>query len=157
SSEDLRVATRVRNSHLAKSSSAAGWGQCRTILECKAVYAGKRVLAVPAQHTSQDCSRCGARVQKSLWVRTHLCPSCGRVLDRNQNAARNMHWRGQRLVGTRGATCGDEPRTRRAKARRSVRNAGSKCCHTVVKALAPRDGSQLWQFAPGPTFPGSLA
>ena len=58
----------VRNSRLSKSISDAGWGQFRTILEGKAAYAGRRVIAVPAQYTSQDCSGCGQRVEKSLSV-----------------------------------------------------------------------------------------
>src|SRR5262249_40747423 len=97
--EDLRVANMVRNHHLAKSISDAGWAAFRTILECKAVYAGKRVVAVPPAFTSQDCSACGERVPKSLSVRTHVCPSCGLILDRDENAARNMQRLGQSLRG----------------------------------------------------------
>jgi len=48
------------------------------------------VMRVPARFTSQKCSRCGEYVQKSLSVRTHLCPSCGLVEDRDVNAARNI-------------------------------------------------------------------
>jgi putative transposase len=57
------------------------------------------VLAVPAQYTSQDCSGCGARVAKSLSVRTHVCPSCGLVLDRDANAASNIFRAGQARRG----------------------------------------------------------
>jgi putative transposase len=97
--EDLRVANMVRNPHLAKSISDAGWAQFRTILEGKAVYAGRRVVAVPPDYTSQECSGCGERVPKSLSVRTHVCPRCGLILDRDLNAAKNIQWRGQRLRG----------------------------------------------------------
>jgi putative transposase len=97
--EDLQVANMVRNRHLAKSISDAGWAQFRTILDAKAAYAGRRVIAVPAQYTSQDCSGCGERVPKSLSVRTHVCTSCGLVLDRDENAARNIQWAGQALRG----------------------------------------------------------
>ena len=97
--EDLRVANLVQNSHLSKSISDAGWAQFRTILEGKAVYAGRRVVAVPPAYTSQDCSGCGERVEKSLSVRTHICPRCGLVLDRDENAARNIQWAGQALQG----------------------------------------------------------
>jgi putative transposase len=97
--EDLRVANMVRNSRLSKSISDAGWAQFRTILEGKAVYAGRRVIAVPAAYTSQDCSGCGTRVEKSLNVRTHICPSCGLVMDRDKNAAKNIQWAGQALQG----------------------------------------------------------
>jgi putative transposase len=97
--EDLRVANMVRNRHLSKSISDAGWAQFRSILEAKAACAGRRVVAVPAQYTSQDCSGCGERVPKSLSVRTHICTSCGLVLDRDENAARNIQWAGQALRG----------------------------------------------------------
>jgi putative transposase len=100
--EDLRVANLVRNHHLAKSISDAGWAQFRTILEAKAACAGRRVIAVPPAYTSQDCSCCGERVPKSLSVRTHVCPSCGLVLDRDENAARNIQWAGQALRGLAG-------------------------------------------------------
>ncbi|HEX8035247.1 MAG TPA: transposase [Ktedonobacterales bacterium] len=104
--EDLRVANLVRNQHLAKSISDAGWAQFRTILECKAGYAGKRVVAVPPAYTSQDCSGCGTRIPKSLSVRTHVCASCGLVLDRDENAARNILWAGQALRGLAGLPAG---------------------------------------------------
>jgi putative transposase len=97
--EELRIANMVRNHHLAKSISDAGWAQFRTILEAKAAWAGRQVIAVPPAYTSQDCSGCGERVKKSLSVRTHVCPSCGLVLDRDENAARNIQWRGQSLRG----------------------------------------------------------
>jgi putative transposase len=97
--EDLRVANMVKNHHLAKSISDAGWAQFRSILEAKAAWAGRRVVAAPPAYTSQDCSGCGERVPKSLSIRTHVCPSCGLVLDRDENAARNIQWAGQALRG----------------------------------------------------------
>src|SRR5262249_21690260 len=107
--EDLRVATRVRNRHLAKSISDAGWGPFRTILEAKAVYAGRQVVAVPPASTSQDCSGCGTRIPKSLSVRTHVCTSCGLSLDRDENAARTIHWAGQALRGVVAVAAAVEP------------------------------------------------
>jgi putative transposase len=104
--EDLQVRNLVRNHHLAKSISDAGWAAFRTTLEGKAAYAGKRVIAVPPAFTSQDCSgvlpdgsRCTQRVVKSLSVRTHVCPSCGLVLDRDENAAKNILRAGQARQG----------------------------------------------------------
>jgi putative transposase len=97
--EDLRVANLVRNRRLATSISDAGWAQFRTILEAKAACAGRRVIAVPPAYTSQDCSGCGARNQKSLSVRTHVCTACGLVLERDEHAAGNTQWAGQALRG----------------------------------------------------------
>jgi putative transposase len=79
-----------RKAGLNTSINDAGWGQFLTILACKAAWAGKRVGAIPPAYTSQDCSGCGERVQKSLSVRTHVCPHCGLLLDRDENAARNI-------------------------------------------------------------------
>jgi putative transposase len=97
--EELRVSNLVRNHHLAKSIHDAGWAAFRTILEAKAGCAGRRVIAVPAQYTTQDCSGCGERVPKSLSIRTHVCLSCGLVLDRDENAAQNTLRAGQALQG----------------------------------------------------------
>jgi putative transposase len=47
-------------------------------------------VAVPPQWTSQQCSGCQQLMRKSLSVRTHRCPCCGLVLDRDQNAAKNI-------------------------------------------------------------------
>jgi putative transposase len=82
---------------LNKSIQDAGWGRFLTILAFKAACAGKRAEAVPPAYTSQDCSGCGERVPKGLSVRTHVCPSCGLILDR---------WRGQRLRGLAGMPAG---------------------------------------------------
>ncbi|HEV2460118.1 MAG TPA: transposase [Ktedonobacterales bacterium] len=91
----MQVRNLVRNPHLAKSSSDASWAAFRTILEAKAACAGRQVIAVLPAYTSQDCSGCGERVLKSLSVRTHLCPCCGLVLDRDANAALTILRAGQ--------------------------------------------------------------
>ena len=54
---------------------------------------------MPPQWTSQDCSRCGMPVLKSLSERTHRCPRCGLVLDRDHNAALNILQGGLETVG----------------------------------------------------------
>jgi putative transposase len=98
--EDLQTANLLKNHHLAKSISDAGWSQFLSILAFKAANAGKQAVAVPPAYTSQDCSGCGERIAKSLSVRTHACPRCGLVLDRDQNAALNILQRGkERAVG----------------------------------------------------------
>jgi putative transposase len=45
--EDLQTANMVKNHHLARSISDAGWSQFLNILSAKAAYAGRRVVAVP--------------------------------------------------------------------------------------------------------------
>lgn len=88
--EHLQIRNMVRNRHLAKSIHDAGWG---TFLRWVRYYGGLHgvpILAVEPQYTSQDCSACGKRVKKSLSMRTHICPKCGMVLDRDHNAALNI-------------------------------------------------------------------
>jgi putative transposase len=97
--EDLQTATMLRNHHLAKSISDAGWSAFLSILASKAACAGKRVVAVPPAFTSQRCSGCGVLVAKVLSVRWHSCPECGTSLHRDHNAARNIESLGQRLRG----------------------------------------------------------
>jgi putative transposase len=46
-----------------------------------------------------DGTICGERIFKALSVRTHICPNCEYVADRDENAAKNILWRGQRLRG----------------------------------------------------------
>jgi putative transposase len=77
----------------------AGWRQDLIILACKATWAGERVAAVNPASTTQNCAGCGAHIEKSVSVRTHVSPHCGLVLDRDEYTARNFHWRGQRLRG----------------------------------------------------------
>jgi putative transposase len=99
SHEDLQVTNMVKNHHLAKSISAAGWRMFLTILAFKAACAGKQVVAVPPAYTSQTCSGCGVVVQKGLSVRWHSCPDCGTSLHRDHNAAKNIERLGQSLRG----------------------------------------------------------
>jgi putative transposase len=91
---------------LNKSIQDAGWSSFLHILAYKAACAGKRAEAVPPAYTTQDCSRCGKRVCKSLSVCTHVCPSCGLILDREENAVRNILWAGQALRGLVGSPAG---------------------------------------------------
>jgi putative transposase len=88
--ETLQPANMLKNNHLAKSIADAGWSAFLSILSCKAVEAGKTVVAVPAAYTSQACSGCGVLVHKGLSVRWHACPECGTSLHRDHNAARNI-------------------------------------------------------------------
>ncbi len=88
--EDLHITNMVKNHHLSKSIMDASWGAFLAILEDKAARAGHQVIRVNPRFTSQKCSKCGEIVQKSLSVRTHMCPFCGYVADRDVNAAQNI-------------------------------------------------------------------
>jgi putative transposase len=89
--EDLNVRGLSRGM-LAKPVNDAGWSQFAEILRFKAESAGRVVIAVNPNGTSQVCSGCGCvpLERKTLAVRTHRCSECGLVLDRDTNAARNI-------------------------------------------------------------------
>jgi putative transposase len=100
--EDLQTANMVRNHHLAKSISDAGWAAFLSIISYKAAWAGRRVVAVAPAFTSQICSGCGVVVHKGLSVRWHSCPDCGTSLHRDHNAAKNIERAGQARRGGAG-------------------------------------------------------
>jgi putative transposase len=104
--EDLRVKNMVRNHCLAKSISDAGWYQFRVWLEYFGKVFGRATIAVNPAYTSQECSRCGVIVKKSLSTRTHVC-QCGCVLDRDENAAINILNKGLSTVGHTGRSALD--------------------------------------------------
>ena len=88
--EQLQTRNMVNNRKLAKSIHDAGWGIFLQWLKYYAFLHNIPVIAVAPQYTSQNCSECGTLVNKSLSVRTHVCHGCGVVLDRDQNAAKNI-------------------------------------------------------------------
>ncbi|GBF05956.1 transposase, IS605 OrfB family [Deinococcus aerius] len=100
--EDLRIRNMVKNHSLAKFISDASWYQFRTWLEYFGKVYGRITVPVPPQYTSQACSECGSKVEKTLSTRTHRCPHCGYVADRDKNAARNILTLGIHTAGQAG-------------------------------------------------------
>jgi len=88
--EQLHILNMTQSHSLAKSIMDASWGAFLDILSEKAERAGHAVVRVNPRFTSQQCFKCGEIVQKSLSVRTHICPCCGYVADRDVNAAKNI-------------------------------------------------------------------
>jgi len=69
------------------------WGSMYTfiqILKHVAKKNKKTVVEVDERYSTMLCSGCHAVVEKDLSIRTHRCPECGLVLDRDHNAAINM-------------------------------------------------------------------
>ena len=100
--EDLQVQNMVKNRRLAKSISDAAWTAFRQWLEYFGKVFGVVTVAVSPHYTSADCSNCGKSVKKSLSQRTHRCPDCGFILDRDWNAAINILEKALRTVGHTG-------------------------------------------------------
>jgi putative transposase len=88
--EHLQIRNLVKNRKLSKSISDAAWGRFLSWLTYYGQVQGVPVIAVEPAYTTQDCSRCGKRIKKSLSIRTHVCAGCGLILDRDHNAALNI-------------------------------------------------------------------
>lgn len=99
--EDLQIRNMVKNHHLAKSISDAGWAIFLGWVKYYASLHGMEIVVVPPAYTSQNCSGCQHIVRKSLSVRTHMCHQCGLILDRDVNAARNILQEALRILGHR--------------------------------------------------------
>lgn len=92
--ESLNIAGLMKNHYLAKSIADVAWYSFFVILSSKAANAGRQVVKVAAQYTSQDCAQCGNRIRKSLATRIHACIVCGFVAHRDVNAALNIKQKG---------------------------------------------------------------
>lgn len=88
--ENLKVRNMIRNHHLAKSIGDTAWYRFREWLEYFGKVYGVPLIAVEPKFTSQNCSNCGEKVVKTLSTRTHCCPHCKYVADRDENAAINI-------------------------------------------------------------------
>ena len=97
--EALQVANMVKNPHLAKSISDAGWAAFLAILNYKAACAGRGMIAVHPAFTSQMCSGCSVLVAKGLSVWWHAWLESGTSLHRDYNAAKNIQRFGQNPRG----------------------------------------------------------
>jgi putative transposase len=89
--EDLTVSGMLRNRRLARAISDAAWSEFRSMLEYKAGWYGREVIAVDRWFPSSKlCSVCGSvRDKLPLDVRSWTC-GCGASHDRDVNAARNI-------------------------------------------------------------------
>ncbi|MEV7871134.1 RNA-guided endonuclease TnpB family protein, partial [Streptomyces sp. NPDC088124] len=90
--EDLTVRNMVKNHTLARAISDASRSEFRSMLEYKATWYGRNVIAVDRFFpSSRLCSHCGTLADRMpLNVRTWTCDSCGTAHDQDVNAARNL-------------------------------------------------------------------
>lgn len=94
--ESLNVKGLIQG-RLAKQITDVAWSAFIDKLTYKAENAGRQLIKVSPNFTSQDCSGCGNRVKKDLKVRVHNCDNCGLSIHRDWNAALNILGAGQAL------------------------------------------------------------
>jgi putative transposase len=90
--EDLTVRNMLKNRNLARAISDASWTELRSMLEYKAHWYGRELIAIDRWFpSSKTCSTCGRLVAKlPLHLRSWTCAGCAAVHDRDVNAARNI-------------------------------------------------------------------
>jgi putative transposase len=108
--EDLSVRNMVRNRSLARAISDASWSRFRSMLEYKADWYGRTVVAVDRFYpSSKTCSSCG-RINDSMPLQVrHWACRCGVIHDRDVNAAKNIQAAGLAVLA-----CGDGVRPPRS-------------------------------------------
>lgn len=109
--EDLSVRNMVKNRSLARVISDASWSELRRMLEYKADWHGRELVAIDQWYpSSKTCSDCGHLLRSlPLNVREWVCAECGTVHDRDVNAAKNVL-----AVGLAVNACGDGVRPPRS-------------------------------------------
>jgi putative transposase len=90
--EDLNVAGMMRNRRLARKIADAGFGEIRRQLNYKGERGGGHTIVADRWYpSSKTCSDCGAvKAKLPLHVRVFDCDQCPLVMDRDENAARNL-------------------------------------------------------------------
>ncbi|MBE3557084.1 MAG: IS200/IS605 family element transposase accessory protein TnpB [Firmicutes bacterium] len=92
---------KINRKALNRNISDVAWRRFLQHIAYKAESAGRVLLLVNPQETTQRCSRCNSIVPKSLDERVHHCPYCGGlILDRDLNAALNILALGLQSIGT---------------------------------------------------------
>ena len=90
--EDLNVAGMLANRRLARAISDRGFGTARRMLGYKTAWTGGQLVTADRWYpSSKTCSACGWRKPSlTLAERIFTCEACSLVIDRDENAARNL-------------------------------------------------------------------
>lgn len=89
--EDLNINGMVRNRHLSRAISDAGWRSFLDFIQYKCDWLGKHFVKVERFFpSSKTCSSCGMQQTMSLSMRIYECSGCKVILDRDFNASLNI-------------------------------------------------------------------
>jgi len=99
--ETLSLQGMSRSLHLGKSVCDLGFGEFVSRIEQKAAETGTQVIQVNKWYPSSKlCSNCGYKNRDlTLKDRIWTCPNCGAELSRDENAGKNLHNVGCKMLG----------------------------------------------------------
>ena len=98
--EDINLKDMAQGLCLAKATNDNGFGQLRTYLAYKLAERGKKLITINKWYPSSKlCGNCGAiNTELTLADRSWICPSCGRMIERDHNAAINIRDAGLAMI-----------------------------------------------------------
>ena len=97
--EKLKVSNMLKNHYLARVISDVSWNSFYQMLSNKAEEAGRELIKVPAQYTSQTCSRCGHCEKANRKTQANfVCLKCHFSINADHNAAKNILGLGKSLL-----------------------------------------------------------
>ena len=97
--EDLNVSGMMQNHNLARSIQELSISKFMSILRYKLEWNNRDFVRIDRYYpSSKRCNDCG-NINHNLTLndRTWTCPSCGKIHDRDLNAAKNIHDEGKRI------------------------------------------------------------
>lgn len=99
-SENLNVKGMLKNHKLAKSIQDASWSRFLSMIKYKSEWNHRTYLKIDRFFPSSKlCHNCGYKYRElSLDERIWICPNCGEILYRDENAALNILKEGLRLL-----------------------------------------------------------
>jgi len=165
--EDLNVAGMIRNRRLARAVSGASFAEIRRHITYKAGWAGSVLHTAHRWYpSSKTCSNCKAvKAKLPLHIRVFDCDECPLVIDRDENAARNLadlasaSLTGTAVGGDRGAQApnprGADVQTRRNQPKQRAARAGRAAGEIPHQRTETRDRQQdtealtLWRHRYG--------
>jgi len=125
--EGLAVSNMIKNHRLSRAINDVGWYEFRRQLAYKSlIYETNLIVANRFMPSSKICSNCGI-VKKTLFLseRVYKCDKCGVEIDRDINAAKNLHTLGLREI----QACGENVRPAILEA--VFGETGTKSCSLV--------------------------
>jgi putative transposase len=88
--EDINTNEIIKKRWCNKQILDAAWSKFIENLTYKAEYAGCKLIKCNPAYTSQTCSKCGTRTVHELKDRQFNCKHCNFMIDRDENAAKNI-------------------------------------------------------------------
>ena len=121
-------------------------------IEYKAGWEGIPITYVSPRHTSRNCSKCGT--SQRFEGRMVICPSCGKVEDRDVNASRNIMMMAAQVLAAQPPGGGGEGEPRRQEKAGNPPSGEVEVDPAISRRFNRADRSE-GEISEGPEGPGA--